>query len=164
MPTQYVNRTCPICGGYVVLLTNGTELCEKCHYTLSGSNNSISTSSNKYCERCNTKLVPYGNWWECPNCHYGYMLTTSDPIELTEEYVKEMAKKITDTSLFIPSDSTYNVGTAISSIEPNALTITNCEKFKVQLKEIDIEFELDPNKLENIDTIIINGYKYIKDK
>jgi hypothetical protein len=49
-------------------------------------------------------------------------------------------------------------------LSPQTLTITNCEKFKVQLREIDIEFELDPNKLENIDTLIINGYKYRKEK
>lgn len=50
------------------------------------------------------------------------------------------------------------------SMQPNTLTITNCEKFKVQLREIDIEFELDPDKLENVDVLIINGYKYVKEK
>ena len=44
------------------------------------------------------------------------------------------------------------------------MTIANCEKFKVQLRELEVEFELDPYKLENIDTLIINGYKYVKER
>ena len=31
-------------------------------------------------------------------------------------------------------------------------------------KEIAIEFTIDPKKFENIDTITINGFKYIKVK
>ena len=61
---------------------------------------------------------------------------------------------------YIPS----GVGISKASVEPSTLTITNCEKFKVQLRELDIEFELEPDKLENIDTLIINGYKYVKEK
>jgi hypothetical protein len=96
----------------------------------------------------------------CPKCGYGYRITTGDPPELTEEYIKEMAKKITVTPFY----SGTAVGKAIGSLEPQTLTITNCEKFRVQLREVDIEFELDPDKLENIDTLIINGYKYVKEK
>ena len=29
---------------------------------------------------------------------------------------------------------------------------------------MEIEFELEPDKLKNIDTIIINGYKYVKEQ
>jgi hypothetical protein len=53
---------------------------------------------------------------------------------------------------------------AVADLQPRTLTITNCEKFKVQLRELDIEFELEPDKLANIDTLIINGYKFIKEK
>jgi hypothetical protein len=75
-----------------------------------------------------------------------------------------MAKKITSTPFYIrDADHAFAVGKAIGSLEPNTLTITNCEKFKVQLREIDVEFELEPDKLENIDTLIINGYKYVKE-
>lgn len=164
MNLRYLNKTCPICGGFVVLLDSGTEMCEKCHYTLPSSlqiqmyDSTRTSSLNKYCERCHTKLTQVGDWWVCPECNY--RITTGDPPELTEEYIKEMAKKVTDSSLY----SSIAVGKAISDIEPLTLTITNCEKFKVQLREIDIEFELEPDKLENIDTLIINGYKYVKEK
>jgi ribosomal protein S27AE len=163
----YINKNCPVCGGYVVLLDNGSEICEKCHYILPGStqvqmsDSTKSSSSDKYCERCHTRLTQDGDWWICPECGYGYRITTGDPPELTEEYIKEMAKKITDTPFYVPGTA---IGKAIGSLEPQTLTITNCEKFKVQLREVDIEFELEPDKLENIDTIIINGYKYVKER
>jgi hypothetical protein len=117
-------------------------------------------SANRYCERCNVKLKQLNDWWYCPECGYGYRITTGDPPELTEDYIKEMAKKITDTP-FYPCTA---IGKVIGSLEPQTLTITNCEKFRVQLREVDIEFELDPDKLENIDTLIINGYKYVKER
>lgn len=61
---------------------------------------------------------------------------------------------------YIPS----GVGIIKASLEPCTLTITNCDTFKVHLRELDIEFELESDKLENIDTLIINGYKYVKEK
>jgi len=163
----YINKSCPVCGGYVIVLDNGSEVCEKCHYILPSTNaaqmsdSTKSSSSDKYCVRCNTKLELLGDWWACPECGYGYRITPGDPPELTEEYIKEMAKKITDTPFYVHGTA---VGKAIGSLEPQTLTITNCEKFKVQLREIDVEFELEPDKLENIDTLIINGYKYVKEK
>lgn len=167
MNLLYLDKPCPICGGFVVLLDSGIEMCEKCHYTLPSHYNTFqmldstkASSSNKYCERCHTRLTQEGDWWVCPECDYRCRITTGDPPELTEEYIKEMAKKIINSTLY----STTAVGKAIGSVEPQTLTITNCEKFKVQLRELDIEFELEPDKLENIDTLIINGYKYVKEK
>jgi hypothetical protein len=46
----------------------------------------------------------------------------------------------------------------------NTLTITNCNKIRLQHKETEINFEFDTKKLENIDAIIINGFKYIKER
>lgn len=166
MSLRYLNKTCPVCGGFVVLLDSGSEICEKCHYILPGSaqvqmsDSNKASSSDKYCERCHTRLMQDGDWWVCPECGYGYRITTGDPPELTEEYIKEMAKKITDNHFYTGTA----VGKAIGSLEPHTLTITNCEKFKVQFRELDMEFELEPDKLENIDTLIINGYKYVKEK
>ena len=37
MNLRYLNKNCPVCGGYVVLLDSGSEMCEKCHYILPGS-------------------------------------------------------------------------------------------------------------------------------
>lgn len=149
---NYLNIKCPVCGGYIVLLDNGSEMCEKCHYVLPSSTHASdatkASSSDMYCDRCRTKLEQSGDWWICPECHYGYMVAIED----------------------LPKDIYWADGVAHAwgkldpNLSPQTLTITSCEKFKVQLKEIDIEFELDPNKLENIDTLIINGYKYRKEK
>lgn len=154
MSIQYVNKNCPVCGGNVVLLANGTRLCEKCHYVLPEPNwkeCTTSTSAAKYCENCNTKMEQFedGGWWVCPECGYGYMDYVGDPPK--------------DLYSIFKSDGTANAWGALG-LEQQTLTITKCEKFKIQCKEIDIEFELDADKLENIDTIVINGYKYIKEK
>jgi hypothetical protein len=128
------------------------------------SDSTKASSSEKYCNRCNIKLEPFGDWWVCPECGYGYKITTGDPPELTEESIKEMTKKITCTPFYTRDDNhAFTAGKVIGSVEPKTLTISNCEKFKVQLREIDIEFELEPDKLENIETLIINGYKYVKE-
>ena len=168
MSIQYLNKNCPMCGGNVVLLANGAEVCEKCHYVLPpedwGYDSTNSTSSaEKYCDRCHTKLNPLNDWWYCPECGHSYRDYIGDPISYDD--IVEQLKKITDHSFYIKSDGTANAWGALDpKLNPQTLTITNCEKFKVQLKEIDIEFELDPDKLENIDTIVINGYKYVKEK
>lgn len=160
---QHLNKNCPICGGYVVLLTNGTEMCEKCHYVLPGSNwvySNTTTSAVKYCPLCNTPLkMEMGNHcWECPNCGYGYIDYIGDLPE-TKQFSDEVM-------LHIPCDNVWGVG-KISSVDPvalNTLTIERCEKIKLHQKEMDIDFEFDAKKLENIDTIIINGHKFIRDK
>ena len=70
----YINKSCPVCDGYVILLDNGSETCEKCHYILPSTNtaqmsdNIKSSFSDKYCIRCNTKLELFGDWWICPEC------------------------------------------------------------------------------------------------
>jgi hypothetical protein len=72
-----------------------------------------------------------------------------------------------DTCYMKQIGSEYGYSTSIAVTKesmPRTLTIVNCEKVKVQLRELDIEFELDPDKLDKIDTLIINGYKYIKEK
>ena len=168
MSVQYVNKNCPVCGGYVVINALGHEMCENCRYILPQSNvatcsSTTCTSTDRYCERCNVKLKQLNDWWYCPECGYGYRITTGDPLELTEEYIKEMAQKIAATPFFVTNDK-QAADRALGFLEPCTLLITNCEKFRVQLKEVDIEFELEPDKLENIDTLIINGYKYVKER
>lgn len=46
---------------------------------------------------------------------------------------------------------------------PNSLRI-ECEQIRLFQKGLDIEFELDPKKLKNINVIEINGYRFIKEK
>ena len=62
--------------------------------------------------------------------------------------------------------SDVNVANAVGKIDmqPNTLTITNCETIKMHHKEMDVDLAFDTDKLENIDTIVINGYKYVKEK
>ena len=98
----------------------------------------------------------------CENCHYVLPGSTT-ATELTEECIEEMFQNITTTPFFVDDDK-YAVYKVVGSVEPCTMTIANCEKFKVQLRELEVEFELDPYKLENIDTLIINGYKYVKER
>lgn len=152
---QYVNKRCPLCGGYVLLLTNGDEVCKDCHYVLPNSNwvySSTSTSSvMANCPYCNAKMTynKENNSWLCVACGYHSKVTTGDPPKDLDNIWK--------------SDGVANAWGALG-LKPNTLTITKCEKFKVQLREIGVEFELDADKLENIDTIVINGYKYVKEE
>lgn len=156
MSIQYVNKTCPVCGGYVVLLTNGTELCEKCHYVLPGPNWEYSTSATsceQTCRVCGQAMVrnTVGLYkWTCPKCGYHYEVTIGDPTKELDSIWK--------------SSGTMMDAWGALGLEPQTLTITKCDKFKVQCKEMDIEFEFDSDKLQNIDTIVINGYKYVKEK
>ena len=59
-------------------------------------------------------------------------------------------------------ENTYT-GLAVGSvdIEPCTLQI-DTNLIRLHHKELEIDFELDPKKLKSVDTIIINGYKYIK--
>ena len=62
--------------------------------------------------------------------------------------------------------NTTMTGFAVSStpdIQPMTLHI-DTDMIKLSHKELGIDFELKPDKLKNIDTIIINGYTYIKSK
>lgn len=60
-------------------------------------------------------------------------------------------------------DVTNIVGCTVGSAEVSPMTLhIEAELLKLSHKEFEIDFDLNPDKLENIDTIIINGYKYIK--
>ena len=43
----------------------------------------------------------------------------------------------------------------------NTLQI-NTDVIVLKNKELDIDFQIESNKFKDIDTIIVNGYKYIK--
>lgn len=159
MSVQYVNKNCPVCGGYVVLLTSGTEICEKCHYVLPNSNwleSTSATSGEKTCKVCGQTMArnTVGLYaWTCPKCGYHYELTTGDPPQDI-------------CTMCLPADNSWGVSTIKSPdpLEPFTVEIGNCKCIKLGHKELDIEFELEPDKLENINTLIINGHKYVKEK
>ena len=57
------------------------------------------------------------------------------------------------------------VGCAVGSADVESMTLhIDANLIKLSHKEFEIDFELDPRRLENIDTIVINGYKYVKPK
>ncbi len=155
--TKYV---CTFCGTVV-------EPSEQTTYSNStDSSYVLANSVGRYCDKCHTKLEYNGTWWECPNCHYGFMESIGDTpttIQLSEEDI-ELSKELFEGNLFVPCDNTWSVGTLKEpdDVERNTLTITNCEKIRMHHKEMDIDFEFDTKKLENIDTIIINGYKFVR--
>ena len=164
MSFNYQERTktmCMFCGKVI-------EPAEKVTYSNStDSSYTAASSKDKFCAYCNTKMEPFGDgsWWSCPKCGYGYMDYIGDlPRELSSEEV-EMSKKIFEGKLHIPCDNVWGIGT----IKPtdlaaeNTLTLERCEKIKMHQKEMDIDFEFDTKKIENIDTIIINGHKFVRD-
>lgn len=152
--SYYINKICPICHNDKVELSElGTEICTQCRYVIPGptyATNSTS-SAERYCVNCHTKLEQNGSWWECPNCHYGHLDYIGDPPQDISE-------------LYIKSDG---VGIAWGRFNPDLIPHTlqiDTELIRLRHKEMELEFELEPDKLANIDTIVINGYKYVKEK
>lgn len=168
---NFINRFCPYCGGNCVeeitredFTKNKnitTYICYDCCDEIKFED-LYNTMTDKYCDNCNTKMTHNNNWWECPNCHYGFMDLSVDIPKLSDEEA-EMTKHIFESKLYIPCNNVQSVGKAVGSLEPQTLTITNCEKIKIHHKEMDIDFEFDTSKLENIDKIIINGYKFVRE-
>lgn len=183
MVSRLSNMQCPHCNRYSVervsqmnpidynvqvkyICTNcGREVLDPDSVTYSNSTDSTHTSTGsayKYCQHCNTKMVQYDSWWECPNCHYGYTDYIGDP---PQDNI-QMSKKIFEDKLHIPCDNVWGVG-KIAVTDPtaqNTLTIERCEKIKMHHKEMDIDFEFDTKKIEGIDIIIINGHKFVREK
>lgn len=162
MISQPLNKNCPVCGGYVYVTDIGAEICQSCGYviplatfatTSTDYSHNTAGSAYKYCNNCKTKMEKFGDtdWWECPNCHYGYM-----------DYIGDPPKD----NLFIPCDNAWGVGYAHGSLEPDPFTVEigNCKTIKLGHKELDINFEFDAKKIENIDTIIINGHKFVRER
>lgn len=158
---EITKTICMFCGKVI-------EPSEKVTYSNSTDSSYTAVSSkDKFCAYCNTKMEPFGDgsWWSCPKCGYGYMDYIGDlPKELSDEEV-EVSKKIFEGKLHIPCDNVWGVGkiAVTDPIAQNTLTIERCEKIKMHHKEMDIDFEFDTKKIENINTIIINGHKFVRE-
>lgn len=190
MLNKPLNMQCPYCGQHQVEVINQVDpmsfnshmgfnyhettksICMHCgkviesdeKVTYSNSSDDPYTSVScvdKYCKNCNAKMVQYDSWWVCPSCHYGQMDYTGDP---PSDNI-EINKKIFEDKLYIPCDNVWGVGkTAVTDqMTQNTLTIERCEKIKMHHKEMDIDFEFDIKKIENINTIIINGHKFVRE-
>ena len=158
---EVTKTICTFCGKVI-------EPTEKVTYSNSSDHAYTSAgSAYKYCTNCNTKMEPLGDsgWWSCPKCGYGYREFIGDPKQFSDEDI-EISKKIFEGKLHTPCDNVWGVGKILPNdlTEQNTLTITNCEKIKMHHKEIAIDFEFDIPKIENINTIIINGHKFVREK
>lgn len=142
----------------------GTEICTQCRYVLPGptyATNSTS-SAEKYCPNCNTKMEPFGDkWLTCPNCHYGYMDYIGDPKELDEEELKQV-QKMFESNLYIHNDG-LAVGKINEDLLSNTLQFDRCEKIIFRDKTLDFVFEIPDERYKDIDTIIVNGHKFVRD-
>lgn len=105
------------------------------------------------CPVCGGKVRQYFDHNICECCHY----------------------TLPDSNSMLYSNKTvlYNIdssgtGIAYGGINPEDLIsktlLIDCELITLHHKELDIEFELKPEKLENIDTIEINGHRFVRDK
>lgn len=172
--SQPLNKNCPICGGYVYLM-HGKQICCACGYVIPGLTQAVtssgysnkSTSNDKYCPTCNSKMEPFGDngWYECPNCHYGHMDYIGDlPKELSDEEI-EMSKKMFDGTLHIPCDNTLGiaVGKLAEDLMSNTLQFDRCERIIFRDKTLDFQFEIPEERYKDIDTIIVNGHKFVRE-
>ena len=104
---------------------------------------------DKLCPVCGGRVRHYFDFDVCERCHY-----TLPDSNATQAVLYDI--KSDGTSLAYGSISQ-------SDLIPNMLKI-DCEKIRLFQKGLDIEFDIDPKKLENIDVIEINGYRFIKEK
>jgi hypothetical protein len=105
------------------------------------------------CPVCGGRLKEYIDMVVCENCTYNELRTEKYPPSVTMEQIKNLYEgHLVNTEVFGSWD-----------IQPNTLQI-NCELIKITHKELDIEFEFNTKKLENIDTIEINGHRFVREK
>jgi predicted RNA-binding Zn-ribbon protein involved in translation (DUF1610 family) len=159
---ELTKMVCMFCGkviepSEVVTYSNSTDS----SYTTAGS-------AYKYCDRCNTKMEKFGgtDWWMCPNCHYGYMDYIGDlPKESPNEEV-EMSKKMFEGKLHIPCDNAWGVDVGKinnKDLLSNTLQFDRCEKIIFRDKTLDFIFEIPEERYKDIDTIIVNGHKFVRE-
>lgn len=97
------------------------------------------------CPVCGGKVRHYFDFNVCEDCHY----TLPD-------------SNATNTVLYNINNS--GTGMAMASITPidSKTLYIDCDLIKLYHKELDIEFKLDKKKIEGIDIIEINGYRFVK--
>lgn len=108
------------------------------------------------CPNCSFFISPKTNilgYEQCVNCGYVFP-EKPEPVEIPSAVIAtEWNTEISP------------VATAIGrhNMEPDTLTIQRCSKLKVEHNGIEIEFPLDDYILKSINTIEINGFKYVKE-
>jgi DNA-directed RNA polymerase subunit RPC12/RpoP len=151
----------------------GKEVLDPDSVTYSNSTDSTytsATSAEKYCYNCNTRMIQNGDWWECPNCHYGHMDYArglpKDFTQLSDEEV-EMSKHIFEGKTHIPCDNVWGVGRIavgqLDDLMSNTLQFDRCERIIFRDKTLDFVFEIPEEQYKDIDTIIVNGIKFVRE-
>ena len=165
MSFNYQERTktmCMFCGKVI-------EPIEKVTYSnVIDSSYAVTSSSHKDCQNCNTKMEQFGDngFWSCPKCGYGYMDYIGDlPKQFSDDEL-EMTKKMFDGTLHIPCDNTLGiaVGKLAEDLMSNTLQFDRCEKIIFRDKTLDFVFEIPDERYKDIDTIIVNGHKFVREK
>ena len=86
------------------------------------------------------------------------------PKELSTEEI-EMSKKIFEGKLHIPYDNTWGVavGKLAEDLMSNTLQFDRCERIIFRDKTLDFVFEIPEERYKDIDTIIVNGHKFVRE-
>ena len=101
--SDYINKNCPLCGGYVKILT-GREICEKCGYSLP-SKTYISTAGTSIdsgtCPICGEYLIidDFGNK-TCGKCGYSQVLTLNTSSETLPNTLDKISKESKPSGLY----------------------------------------------------------------
>lgn len=116
--------------------------------------------TTKYCPDCNVKMKPFGNsgWWFCPKCGQASATHAGDPPQQIEVPTTVLAKGW--------AKAVFPIETALFGKyypDPDTIVIGNCSKLKVEHNGIEMEFPLNDHILESLNTIKINGFKYVKE-
>lgn len=69
-----------------------------------------------------------------------------------------------DFSFFIPNDSEWAIGKInAEDLMSNTLQIDKCERIIFRDRTLDFQFEIGHDQYKDIDTIIVNGIKFVKE-
>lgn len=182
MLSSPTNRKCPYCNKYSIdkMIRNNPInyeieekfVCTSCSRQIdvdelyqTDSANSAS-SADKYCQNCNTKMEPFGDgsWWSCPKCGYGYMDYIGDPPQLSEEDAEKVQELFSSSFYIKDEESKFAVGKIdTEDLMSNTLQFDRCERIIFRDKTLDFVFEIPDEQYKNIDTIIVNGHKFVRE-
>lgn len=128
-----------------------------------------------YCksyEKCKTML--YTDAEKCVNFEKRDDLFDMRPLfkaakdsdnEITVDTPNHRPDDAVDTLFFIPDDSRWAVGKIdTSNLMSNTLQIDKCERVIFRDGTLDFQFEIGHDQYKDIDTIIVNGIKFVREK
>lgn len=83
---------------------------------------------------------------------------------LTVEMPTNRPNDAVDISLFIPDDSKWAVGKInAEDFMSNTLQFDRCDRVIFRDRTLDFQFEIGRDQYKDIDTIIVNGVKFVKE-